>query len=87
ATKRMYADMLCYDKIVELTGSFMVPMVCRSFLLGWKYDNGQYVTSGRMNFGVVTVNLQRISMEYAVAKDKFWEIFAVRMAIAKDALV
>ncbi|WP_330847951.1 anaerobic ribonucleoside-triphosphate reductase, partial [Streptococcus suis] len=45
------------------------------------------VTSGRMNLGVVTVNLPRIAMESAGDKDKFWEIFAERMAIAKDALV
>ncbi len=87
ATKRMYPDMLSYDKIVELTGSFKVPMGFRSFLQGWKDENGQDVTSGRMNLGVVTVNLPRIAMESAGDKDKFWEIFAERMAIAKDALV
>ncbi|AKH11152.1 Ribonucleotide reductase of class III (anaerobic), large subunit [Streptococcus suis 05HAS68] len=87
ATKRMYPDMLSYDKIVELTGSFKVPMGCRSFLQGWKDENGQDVTSGRMNLGVVTVNLPRIAMESAGDKDKFWEIFVERMAIAKDALV
>lgn len=87
ATKRMYPDMLSYDKIVELTGSFKVPMGCRSFLQSWKDENGQDVTSGRMNLGVVTVNLPRIAMESAGDKDKFWEIFAERMAIAKDALV
>lgn len=87
ATKRMYPDMLSYDKIVELTGSFKVPMGCRSFLQGWKDENGQDVTSGRMNLGVVTVNLPRIAMESAGDMDKFWEIFAERMAIAKDALV
>ncbi|MBY5029715.1 anaerobic ribonucleoside-triphosphate reductase [Streptococcus suis] len=87
ATKRMYPDMLSYDKIVELTGSFKVPMGCRSFLQGWKDENGQDVTSGRMNLGVVTVNLPRIAMESAGDKDKFWEIFAERMAIAKDALI
>ncbi len=87
ATKRMYPDMLSYDKIIELTGSFKVPMGCRSFLQGWKDENGQDVTSGRMNLGVVTVNLPRIAMESAGDKDKFWEIFAERMAIAKDALV
>ncbi|MCK4043793.1 anaerobic ribonucleoside-triphosphate reductase [Streptococcus suis] len=87
ATKRMYPDMLSYDKIVELTGSFKVPMGCRSFLQGWQDENGQDVTSGRMNLGVVTVNLPRIAMESAGDKDKFWEIFAERMAIAKDALV
>ncbi|CYV60664.1 anaerobic ribonucleoside-triphosphate reductase [Streptococcus suis] len=87
ATKRMYPDMLSYDRIVELTGSFKVPMGCRSFLQGWKDENGQDVTSGRMNLGVVTVNLPRIAMESAGDKDKFWEIFAERMAIAKDALI
>ncbi|HFI0665274.1 TPA: anaerobic ribonucleoside-triphosphate reductase [Streptococcus suis] len=87
ATKRMYPDMLSYDKIIELTGSFKVPMGCRSFLQGWKDENGQDVTSGRMNLGVVTVNLPRIAMESAGNMDKFWDIFAERMAIAKDALV
>lgn len=87
ATKRMYPDMLSYDKIVELTGSFKVPMGCRSFLQGWQDEHGQDVTSGRMNLGVVTVNLPRIAMESAGDMDKFWDIFAERMAIAKDALV
>lgn len=87
ATKRMYPDMLSYDKIIELTGSFKVPMGCRSFLQGWKDENGQDVTSGRMNLGVVTVNLPRIAMESAGDINKFWEIFAERMSIAKDALV
>lgn len=87
ATKRMYPDMLSYDKIIELTGSFKVPMGCRSFLQGWQDENGQDVTSGRMNLGVVTVNLPRIAMESAGDMDKFWDIFAERMAIAKDALV
>ncbi|HFI0213129.1 TPA: anaerobic ribonucleoside-triphosphate reductase [Streptococcus suis] len=87
ATKRMYPDMLSYDKIVELTGSFKVPMGCRSFLQGWKDENGQDVTSGRMNLGVVTVNLPRIALESGGSQEKFWEIFAERMAIAKDALV
>ncbi len=87
ATKRMYPDMLSYDKIVELTGSFKVPMGCRSFLQGWQDENGQDVTSGRMNLGVVTVNLPRIAMESAGDMDKFWDIFAERMSIAKDALV
>ncbi|HFR3747472.1 TPA: anaerobic ribonucleoside-triphosphate reductase [Streptococcus suis] len=87
ATKRMYPDMLSYDKIVELTGSFKVPMGCRSFLQGWQDENGQDVTSGRMNLGVVTVNLPRIAVESAGDMDKFWDIFVERMAIAKDALV
>ena len=87
ATKRMYPDVLSYDKIIDLTGSFKVPMGCRSFLQGWKDENGQEVNSGRMNLGVVTVNLPRIALEAEGNKDKFWSLFAERMAIAKDALV
>ena len=87
ATKRMYPDVLSYDKIVELTGSFKVPMGCRSFLQGWKDENGQEINSGRMNLGVVTVNLPRIALESQGNMDKFWDIFAERMQIAKNALV
>ena len=87
ATKRMYPDVLSSDKIVELTGSFKVPMGCRSFLQGWKDENGQEVNSGRMNLGVVTVNLPRIALESEGNMEKFWEIFNERMNIAEDALV
>ena len=62
-------------------------MGCRSFLQGWKDENGVEVNSGRMNLGVVTVNLPRIAMESNGDINKFWEIFNERMGIAKDALV
>ncbi|MDO4872442.1 MAG: anaerobic ribonucleoside-triphosphate reductase [bacterium] len=92
ATKRMYPDVLSYDKIVELTGSFKVPMGCRSFLQGWKDEKGEEVNAGRMNLGVVTLNLPRIAIESRNANgngdfEKFWRIFEERLAIAKDALV
>jgi len=83
----MYPDVLSYDKIVELTGSFKAPMGCRSFLQGWKDEDGVEVNSGRMNLGVVTLNLPRIALESKGDQDKFWEIFEERMGIAKDALV
>ncbi len=35
ATKRMYPDVVFYDNIVKITGSFKAPMGCRSFLQGW----------------------------------------------------
>ena len=87
ATKRMYPDILSYDKIVELTGSFKVPMGCRSFLQGWKDENGEEVNSGRMNLGVVTLNLPRIAIESDGNFEKFWRIFDERTQIVKDALV
>ena len=87
ATKRMYPDVLNYDKIVELTGSFKVPMGCRSFLQGWKDETGKEVNAGRMNLGVVTLNLPRIALEASGDREKFWSLLDERLATAKDALV
>ncbi|WP_399553660.1 anaerobic ribonucleoside-triphosphate reductase [uncultured Vagococcus sp.] len=87
ATKRMYPDVLNYDKLVELTGSFKVPMGCRSFLQGWQDEEGKEVNAGRMNLGVVTLNLPRIAMEADGNQDKFWNILEERLGIMKDALV
>ena len=86
STKRMYPDVLSYDKIKEITGSFKCPMGCRSFLQGWKDENGKEVNSGRMNLGVVTVNLPRIAMESHGDMDLFWKIFKVRMQTCHEAL-
>lgn len=87
ATKRMYPDVLMYDKIVELTGSFKVPMGCRSFLQGWKDANGHEVNDGRMNLGVVTLNLPRIALESNGHIDTFWDLLNERLEIVADALV
>lgn len=87
ATKRMYPDVLNYDKLVELTGSFKAPMGCRSFLQGWHDENGQEVNSGRMNLGVVTLNLPRIALETKDDQAKFWDILAQRLEICHEALL
>lgn len=88
ATKRMYPDVLSYDKIVELTGSFKAPMGCRSFLQGWHDpQTGEEVNAGRMNLGVITVNLPRIAMESKGDKDKFWSLLEERLSICKEGLV
>ncbi|WP_413509594.1 anaerobic ribonucleoside-triphosphate reductase [Carnobacterium maltaromaticum] len=87
ATKRMYPDVLMYDKLVELTGSFKTPMGCRSFLQGWQDENGVDVSSGRMNLGVLTLNLPRIAMEANGDKERFWSLLNERLDICKDGLV
>jgi ribonucleoside-triphosphate reductase len=86
STKRMYPDVLMYDKIKEITGSFKCPMGCRSFLQGWKDEHGREINSGRMNLGVITVNLPRIAMESQGNKKLFWQIFNIRMQTAHEAL-
>ncbi|MDR1567519.1 MAG: anaerobic ribonucleoside-triphosphate reductase [Streptococcaceae bacterium] len=87
ATKRMYPDILSYDKVVELTGSFKVPMGCRSFLQGWQDESGNEVNAGRMNLGVVTLNLPRIALESFGNQEKFWKLLNERLEVLKDALV
>ena len=88
ATTRMYPDVVSYDTIKRLTGSFKAPMGCRSFLQGWTDPKtGKEVNAGRMNLGVITVNLPRIAMESKGDKDKFWKIFEERMRICKEGLL
>lgn len=86
STERMYPDVLSYDKIVEITGSFKAPMGCRSFLQGWKDEENHEVNSGRMNLGVITLNLPRIAMESAGNKERFFELLNDRLTIVKEGL-
>ena len=58
----MYPDILNYDQVVKVTGSFKAPMGCRSFLGAYE-ENGHEVHDGRNNLGVVSLNLPRIALE------------------------
>lgn len=87
STKRMYPDVLMYDQIKKITGSFKSPMGCRSFLQGWiNPKTGQDEEDGRMNLGVVSVNLPKIALEAQGNKHLFWQIFQERMHICHEAL-
>ncbi len=85
ASKRMYPDILNYDQVVEVTGSFKTPMGCRSFL-GVYEEEGKMIHEGRNNLGVVSLNLPRIALE---ARDEahFEELLDSRLALAKKALM
>ncbi|OEK76969.1 anaerobic ribonucleoside triphosphate reductase [Staphylococcus equorum] len=87
STKRMYPDILNYDKTVELLGDFKAPMGCRSFLPAWKNEAGEYENNGRCNLGVVTLNVPRIAIESDGDIELFWKLFHERMNIMHDALV
>ncbi|PWG61588.1 anaerobic ribonucleoside-triphosphate reductase, partial [Bifidobacterium callitrichidarum] len=87
ATKRMYPDVVFYENIVKITGSFKAPMGCRSFLQGWiNPETGKDEEDGRMNLGVVTVNVPRIAIESHGDKARFWKLFNERMEVAHQAL-
>ncbi|MGF1773143.1 anaerobic ribonucleoside-triphosphate reductase [Vibrio maritimus] len=85
ASKRMYPDILNYDKVVEVTGSFKTPMGCRSFLNTYE-ENGELQHEGRNNLGVVSLNLPRIAIKAKGSVDKFYELLNDRLLLARKAL-
>ncbi|WP_105993209.1 anaerobic ribonucleoside-triphosphate reductase [Staphylococcus simulans] len=87
STKRMYPDILNYDKTVEILGDFKAPMGCRSFLPAWCNEEGEFENSGRCNLGVVTLNVPRIALETKGDMAAFWRLLDARMALVHDALV
>ncbi|MDU7036431.1 MAG: anaerobic ribonucleoside-triphosphate reductase, partial [Staphylococcus simulans] len=86
STKRMYPDILNYDQVVKVTGSFKAPMGCRSFLGAYE-ENGHEVHDGRNNLGVVSLNLPRIALEAQGNEEKFYHTLDERLALAKKALL
>lgn len=86
ASKRMYPDILNYDQVVKVTGSFKAPMGCRSFLGAYE-ENGELQHEGRNNLGVVSLNLPRIAIEAKGDEARFYDILEQRLAIVKKALM
>jgi ribonucleoside-triphosphate reductase len=87
ATKRMYPDVVFYENIIKITGSFKAPMGCRSFLQGWiDPATGEDVEDGRMNLGVVSVNIPRVALESQGDKERFWKLLDERLETAHQAL-
>ncbi len=86
ASKRMYPDILNYDQVVKVTGSFKTPMGCRSFL-GVYEENGEQIHEGRNNIGVISLNLPRIALEARGDEARFWALLDDRLMLAKRALM
>ncbi|ENM5787864.1 anaerobic ribonucleoside triphosphate reductase [Vibrio metoecus] len=85
ASKRMYPDILNYDKVVEITGSFKTPMGCRSFLNPYE-ENGELIHEGRNNLGVVSLNLPRIALKAKGDVKKFYALLDEKLKLARRAL-
>ena len=86
ASKRMYPDILNYDQVVEVTGSFKTPMGCRSFL-GVYEENGEQIHEGRNNLGVISLNLPRIAIEAQHYEARFWQLLDERLQLCRKALM
>ncbi|AGH81791.1 anaerobic ribonucleoside triphosphate reductase [Psychromonas sp. CNPT3] len=85
ASKRMYPDILNFDKVVSVTGSFKTPMGCRSFL-GTYEENGELIHDGRNNLGVVSINLPRVALQANGDEKQFYVLLDASLKIAKKAL-
>ena len=84
------SDARSYDVTTEtdyFDVSGLVSHNCRSFLQGWvNPETGEDEEEGRMNLGVVTVNIPRIAIESRGSIKRFWKIFNQRMTVAHHAL-
>lgn len=85
SVKRMYPDIENYDQVVKRTGGFKFCMGCRSYLSEYLDENGNPVHDGRMNLGVVTLNLVRIALE-TQSKEEYMKLLAERLVLAEQAL-
>lgn len=74
ASKRIYPDILSYDKLMEIYGYFISPMGCRSFLPKFINDSGEEMSYGRRNIGVCSLNLPNIALSTDAKEDFFKEL-------------
>ncbi len=88
SAKRMYPDYISAKKMKEnYEGNVFSPMGCRSFLIPWKDENGNYKWEGRFNQGVVSINLPQIAIIADGNEDKFWKLLDERLELCKEALM
>jgi len=73
--KRMVPDYMSEKKAKEYKeGCVIPPMGCRSFLSPWKNSDGQYQIYGRMNTGVISVNLPYIALSSENIEDFYTKL-------------
>ncbi|UYD59365.1 anaerobic ribonucleoside-triphosphate reductase [Aeromonas phage avDM6] len=87
SSKRIYPDIMSYDQVVKVTGSYKSPMGCRSFLGRWENEAGEEIHDGRQNLGVITLNLPRIALDCGGDKQNFMALLTERMEIVRNGLM
>lgn len=63
SARRLVPDYMSYKKHMELKGIPTPSMGCRALLSPYKDENGNLITWGRFNCGVMSLNLPYIAME------------------------
>ena len=91
--KRMVPDYISEKKMLELKvdkngeGHCYTCMGCRSFLTPYVDENGKPKYYGRVNQGVVTINLPDVALSSGGNMEKFWKIFDERLELCHRALM
>lgn len=85
--KRMNPDYIS-EKIMKKykEGNCFPCMGCRSFLSPYKDENGNYKFYGRLNQGVVTLNLVDVALSSEGDYEKFWDLMEQRTELCHKAL-
>ena len=86
--KRMNPDYIS-EKIMKkyIEGNCFPCMGCRSFLSPYKDENGNYKFYGRLNQGVVTLNLVDVALSSEGDYEKFWDLMEQRTELCHKALL
>ena len=91
--KRLVPDYISEKVMKQLKGDNCFPsMGCRSFLSPWRDENGRYKFYGRLNKGVVTINLVDVALSAKKScpqspLEEFWVIFDERLELCHKALI
>ncbi|WP_232696265.1 anaerobic ribonucleoside-triphosphate reductase [Brevibacillus daliensis] len=86
SAKRLYPDIVSKPLIREITGDFKFPMGCRSFLGTYTNEDGKRVTDGRMNLGVVSLNLPKIAIRSEGNEEMFFSLLDEALDLAYKGL-
>lgn len=86
--KRMNPDYIS-ERIMKKykEGNCFPCMGCRSFLSPYKDENGNYKFYGRLNQGVVTLNLVDVALSSEGDYEKFWDLMEQRTELCHKALL
>lgn len=84
--KEMYSyDVTTSSEHFEVSGIYSHN--CRSFLSPYKDENGNYKFYGRLNQGVVTLNLVDVALSSEGDFEKFWDLMEQRTELCHKALL
>lgn len=83
--KRMVPDYMSEKKAKEYKeGCVIPPMGCRSFLSPWKNEKGEYQIYGRMNTGVISINLPYLALSCETLKDFYKKLEELIVYLCKQ---